>query len=741
MRWALGGARRPLELLVRSREARSEPCAATIAVREESWHSSFVEGFARLLPSSWSRCASATLPLSLVAFVFSACLDNPYVIGRQCVQGEAECAPPDGGEPPECGEGGCDGLTFVLPLDASGPSLLADLEIGASVYAPALRLDGQNALVDRWVATRGADLPRAPAGPAPALDLPAPFTDGTRAVGFAPGGAVYAAADASAFDLGEGSAVIEIVFRAAADTELFDKKDDLVGHRLALGADGSLWWSVGDGATTASVASTPLTSGAWHHCLLYLTRLTATDARGRIDCNGQPGPSVTLGDLGALGSAAALEVGGDGPAAEPSQIAELALFPSPAPFAPAAELDAVLDEASARRFAALTGVLPELARGAPLALGAGRTSAAYLDLAEGATDPRRLFLVGAHWPRIACRVGGDGARFCGYLVEQQSTSAYGGATEAADWTAEALTTTPDAMAFPDGTARMDALIADASIGAHVLSRGGDFAGSRQAFSFFARRGSSAFIGASIGAEGLAIYDLEAGEVVSAPAGVEAALEPWGDGLYRCVYLVDVPEGALEHRIHLVADAAGAAFAGDGTTPTTYVAAIQVEPNLGYPSSLIPEGGRDRDRLGFRADDGNLPPGGPIHFEARVLVPTSTRLTDQTVLNLSQGRSFDDQMNLFLAARGSFEFDARANGEAQWGFQHPANPFDGLPHRVAATVDLPALGLVVDDAEVTFTPTGSVAPEGLDFIDVGQSDHAAGPLEGLIQGVRIGPEAP
>jgi hypothetical protein len=167
-----------------------------------------------------------------------------------------------------------------------------------------------------------------------------------------------------------------------------------------------------------------------------------------------------------------------------------------------------------------------------------------------------------------------------------------------------------------------------------------------------------------------------------------------------------------------------------------VSAIQVETNRPYPSSIIPAGGRERDRLGFRADDGNVPASGRMRFSARVLVPTFTRMNDQAILNLSHARSFDDQMNLFLAGRGSFEFDARADGAAQWGFQHPADPLDGMPHRVEGVVDLPTLELFVDGAPVTFTSGDLSSPADLDFIDVGHSDEASGPLEGLVQDVRV-----
>jgi hypothetical protein len=684
------------------------------------------------------------LLLSSSAIAAGGCLDGPYVIGRQCVAGDPDCgsdpadgAIPDGGGAPDagCGDGGCAGLRFHLPLDASGPSRLGPFEIAGRALAPALRLDGARATATGWVATVGADLELGEVGSAPALAQPAPFTDGAEAVGFESESAVYRAVDAASGDLGAASAVIELIFRAAPDTVLVDGLEGGVGYRVAMASDAALRLSLGDGSATAEVASAPLVEGAWHHCLIYVARLAAGDARGRVDCNGQPGAEVALGALGPLASTAALEVGGDGASAGASELAELAIYPSDAPWAPSGTLAATLDEASARRFAALTGVLPEVAFGGALPVESVRASAAYLDLADDA-GARRLFLVGASWPRVACRPAADGARFCGYLPEQASSAAYGGADEPADWTADAVTVAADVAAFPDGTSRMDALVPDASSGAHRIVRSGDFGASWQAFSFFARAGASALVGASAGANGLAVFDLSSGEVVVAPPEVEAAIEPWGDGVYRCSYVFDAPGGAIEHRVHLLADAAGGDFTGDGSTASIHVAAIQVETNRAYPSSLIPAGGRARDRLGFRADDGNVPASGRVRLAARVLVPTSPRLTDQAILNLSHARSFDDQMNLFLAARGSFEFDARADGEAEWGFQHPADPFDGLPHRVEGVVGAPSFELVVDGEAVRFTSDDATPPAGLDFLDVGHSDEASGPLEGLLQDVRV-----
>jgi len=282
---------------------------------------------------------------------------------------------------------------------------------------------------------------------------------------------------------------------------------------------------------------------------------------------------------------------------------------------------------------------------------------------------------------------------------------------------------------------MEGLVPSTVDGAHSLVRSRDYGGQPLAFSFFARSGSSGFVGVSAGALGVAVFDLSNGTVVT-PPGVQAQVEDFGGGLFRCAYVATPPAGAVEHRLHLLAGGALAAFAGDGVSASVFVAGLQVEIGEALPTSLAPLGNRGVDRLTFLGTDGNLDPlGAGIVAEARLAA--FSRVTDHAIVNLSRLGTFDDEINVFLAgASGQFAFGARANGGGVWGFQNPTSGIDGEMHTLRAAYNVSGLELTVDGESSFFVPgDGVMIPSALDRMDIGHSGDASGPLEGLVR--RVG----
>ena len=464
-----------------------------------------------------------------------------------------------------------------------------------------------------WTADVGGELRRSTG--APTLDLEAPFTDDTRSVGLASGVSSYVAVVSTTAAVGSDDFAIELVFRAAPGATLFDKRSAGAGWALHEGADGAAILSVEDAAQTTAteIASRPLVADAWYHCLAWVSRAEG----GRIDCNGRVGSVVPLSTLGDLDSPSSVAAGG-GTAS--GRVALLAVYRAPrGGLGPAASWLAIGE----RRFATLAGA-GAVALGNALPSSNLRDSPAYLDMQRSVGAARRLFLVGADWPRIACRTDSMNARDCGYISEPARMRLV--SPDPGAFAANEVTVLPDQGTFVDDDARMAALIPSSATALHAISATSSFDAAHHVFSFFARAGNASRVGVSAGGLATAVYDLVAGDVVSAPAGVDATIEPWGNGVFRCAYGFDPSPGSTTYSVQLVdpADVApsDAPFAGDGTSAALFVAGLQVDVGLHAPGSLLAADAQPADHLAFAASNGNLPSRAVISFTMRMIAPAA-----------------------------------------------------------------------------------------------------------------------
>jgi hypothetical protein len=672
---------------------------------------------------------SAVIASAIAAALLSGGCNSSRLIG-------AVCPGADGGTPIDasCGDdGGTDastGTTLAVGLDRSGASLLdADLAVGGASLAPVLRLRGERATAAGWPSEAGAMPVLAPGGGMAALSLGAPFTDGTRAVGLG-AGLAFAAAEPAVGAVGADDFALEIVLRAAAPVEIVDKQAGGVGWSLSSSSTGELSLFLRDATGgAAEILSAALPAGAWAHCVFWVSRA----AGGRADCDGRAGALMALpANLGTLDSTGTLGLGGGA-----TRVAFLALYRA-APGALGAA--AGWQVASARRFAALTGARPEIARGSALPAPGLRDGPAYLDLQAAAGAPRRLFLVGPDWPRVACRTDVAGAFACGFLSEPRRTRAV--PASAAGWTARELAIAAPAAStatLADDGPGFEALVPSVTAAVHALSVMRNETDASQTFSFFARARASGRVAAVAGARGATIFDVAAGAVVSAPAGVRASIEPWGDGVFRCAITFEGAQVVAELGLHLL-DAAGVeVFAGDGATAAIEVAGLQLDVGLVSAASLQVGAIQPGDRLTFVGDDGNLPTGSAVTIGMRVLLPAGARITDQAVLNLNRDGTFDDQVQLFVRGDlGLMKFWGLRGADTYWTFDHPTPMTDGKVHEVRAGWDPTTARVELDGVPrvmQTLMPNG--APFLLNRIDVGFSALSSGALEGLVGGLTIG----
>ncbi|HEX4403320.1 MAG TPA: hypothetical protein VH560_00725 [Polyangia bacterium] len=670
------------------------------------------------------RNGLALLVLAQVLAV-GACANNPYVIGEVCPGVAA-----DGGADPRCGSTNT-GTTLSIDFGTSGTSQLGALALGSGDVAPAWRLLGQGASIAAWMDEMGGALTTT--GVAADNDA-APFSDATRAAVLAVT-PTYVAGDATTGAVGAADFALEVVLRAAAGATVLDKRAGATGWALRETTAGLLTLELDDGvAPVVTVSSEALTTNAWYHCLFWVSHASGA----RVDCDGRMGTAVTLPALGALDSATKIAAGG-GAAVE---VAEVALFT----VVKAGDLGdpSTWLGVGGRRFAKLTGTDPKIAGGsATPALGI-RGGEAYLDL-QSVGGARELFLVGADWPRVACRVDGKGTRVCGYLSEPARTRLAPADPRA--WVATELTLAERGPAFPDPLVRFETLVPSATNAAHTLSFTGMLGAAPQIFSFFvnARGAASARLEVSAGGAGTAVFDVVAGAVLTSPTAVGSAatIEAWGDGTFRCSYVFTAPAAPATYALRLVDASGDDTFAGAGLGAIA-VAGLQVDEGLAYAGSLlgVPGVGKVQppDHLTFVAD-GNLPMGASTSVSVTVLLPTGPRLTDQAMVNINDGGMFKDQVQLFVRGdTGLAAFWGLSTPGTHWTFDAPATApvTDGARHTVIGSWDASMARLTIDTASKTQAQMMPGAPAiPLDRIDVGFSEASSGALEGLVGSLEIG----
>ncbi len=679
---------------------------------------------------------SAAFVAALLTLACASCVSDRYIIGR--VDGAGGVGSGSGG----AGAGGTGGITggpgctaggvcrFAAGLDSSGVGQLPEtLPLASGAVTASLRYRGERADTDGWHADRGELLP--PATGSARRGLNTPFTDATLAVGLATDAASFQAATAGPGAVAASDFVVELVFRAAPNAPVVGKGTAAAGWTLAVNAAGALVLTLGDGTNAVPVPSEVLTPRAWYHCLAWVSHA----AGARIDCDGRAGTARDLTGLGNVDGGAPLVIGGAAAGGAGAAAIQVALFQQFI-VGPGALGDPATWQALARRrFAALTGIYPRFAAGSPLPRDGLRATVAYVDIQLVQRGQRLLFLVGADWPRIACRPDIAGTRGCGYLAEPARGQLVD--PDPGMWTAGELSVVPSDRVFVDGDQRMSGLLASTATAAHALSRQATFSGPRQSLSFFAKAGAGRMVGVSVASHGRAVFDLESGTLVTAPAGAAASIEDWGNGTHRCLYTFQVEGGALDYRLSLLDGNFSDTFAGTGATPWIYVSGLQLEANQAYTGTLLALPHQAADQLTYEAGDGNVP-AGVVAMDLGVLLPSDNRLVDQSIININRDAApGENQIDLFVAGNlNNFEFRGLAGGKTSWGFMHPSTVLDGVQHALSVTWGGDREEISVDGLPMSVKASSSTPPPtAMDRLDVGFS-HNTAHLQGLLAGLQI-----
>ena len=228
------------------------------------------------------------------------------------------------------------------------------------------------------------------------------------------------------------------------------------------------------------------------------------------------------------------------------------------------------------------------------------------------------------------------------------------------------------------------------------------------------------------------------EPLELPSGGAGRVEVWDPAtpdrapLHRVVWSQTVPEGSLELALELRATPGARGRLGvprfDRSQVGLPIVAEQDEDRISYPGGV------------------NLPAGDAGRVEATFFAPWLPGPGQSTVVNLSRGGRFEDQINVFVAGEGRMLFWGIRDDASRWGFGLPAAAAprvdDGRVHRVEASWGPSGATLDIDGVtERQGDATAAGTHLGLDRIDLGNSLASSGPLFGAISVLRVGEPLP
>jgi len=430
--------------------------------------------------------------------------------------------------------GGDAGMIFnLLGGDSALANLSSTLAINGTSQSAAFRFEGKNAGASSWSATVGATaLAIASSGSDPLLSEETPLTVGTDKSVRIQGGKIYSTGSTSAYDVATSTddVILEVVFQhvvTGAEQCICAKYDVATGKGFALvsSATDAL---ISYGAI-AFAASGTLIDRAWYHLIVVADRngnnrcylngvlLISTANLNNAQTNTQPFK------VGAYGAA---------DASKSSQGVALAQLWICATGTVGTSTDS--DVVAATRFHKMCGTDPLLATGSPVPTFT-RASIGYLDRAtDESAGTRRIFRVGAGWPRVVRRKAGA-TWYNGYLSEGSATNRLLQSENFASATWTKLNASGAAgTTAPDGSTNGYALTPAVGAATHALLQ--TVAGSTDYVSIFAKMGTNRYMGIRLNSGGAdyAIFDLQNGTVASTSgSSINATIVDYGNGWYLC----------------------------------------------------------------------------------------------------------------------------------------------------------------------------------------------------------------
>lgn len=537
-------------------------------------------------------------------------------------------------------------LFSVFGGDSGLANLSSQIVINSTTQTASFRVEAKDAGASTWTPVIGAtSLTLSGTGSAPSLAQLTPFTaSADKGVQFNTA-KYYGTGSTSAYDIANATddIILEVVFQhvvTGAEQCLFSKYDTATGKGFLTVVTASD--TIQSYGAIAHAAFGTLINKSWYHLIVFADR----NGNNRVYLNGALGNS-TANLNNAQTNTQELKVGAYGAAISGKSSSIVSLCQLWTCAAGTINTTAEQDTIAASRFNQLCGTYPLKALGTATPTFT-RASIAYLDrVIDETTGERRLFKVGAAWPRVVRRKNGSDGWFNGYLSEGAVTNRflYSEDFSNAAWTklnGAAVTGT----AAPDGSTNAFAFTPTASTGTHAIQQ--TVAGSTDYISIFAKKGSNDYMGIRLNSGGTdyAIFNLATGAVANTSgSSINATIVDYGNGWYLC----GAGPGGGTNQVYFVTTNSSSSLsyteASGASVGTYFFGAMSNNSTQRFSQSYIitttASASRQQDLLTFvSASNYQTQPGAMV---AKLLLPSSASLA------ASQGifQSYTDASNTML----------------------------------------------------------------------------------------------
>lgn len=609
---------------------------------------------------------------------------------------------------------------------------------------PDIFLAGNNASASGWTADFGHDFAITGTGASPDLTETTPYLD--QCVKCT--AKSYVATDTSDGNIGTKDLVIEWVYRTpsaqpSASQYFWLKRGDapLTEIQIFQYSGGQFYCDIFyENSLVAEFGTTaPLSVNAWHHIMLVLDR----SAYGCFIVDGALASSasnISSSSSSAIDSSGILEIIGYGPyPSTPTNIPQgyLASF---GVWSGATWLDSYNQSAIAmQRLAIINGCYP-IASGARTPVTMSRSTNAYLDRYVSSSQ-RKLFNVGPNWIRTVERKDSVGNSLSGLLIEPQAENLLTYSQAMDGWTKVNITADSITNAgAPDGTATLNAIIADATAGNHGYTQEHTAAGTTiHNLSVYAKKGANNWLYMSDTgpAAATAYFDLNTGVLGTVGADCRAYIDDFGGGLYRCEIAFTAVAEAKNCVIYSAEADGDITFSGDAASKYTYIWGAQLEDGVERASSYVYTAAaaatRVKDQLQY-ASAGSVTAGtGTI--TAKVLYTEDTGLGG-TICAISNAGDADYKFQLDIDTSEHAHCTSVVSATVQASIVGTTSMVNGLIHRVHTQWAANDIRLYVDSISQGTRDTSCSVGVSMTVIDVGQDTEAANQIGAVINELRI-----
>lgn len=639
-------------------------------------------------------------------------------------------------------------LFHTLDFDLKPPSvanLPAALTINSVTVYPTLRYKGGDAGAVSWPAWGYGETLTLQAGTAPSYNQGSPLLGPAGiddSVKFNAGGNYRATGTTGNVALEDFVVEVLFTFAGGSAARVVARRNGPGGWLFMEVTSTTVEFYLNIGATACELISlTTLNPGAIYHVMGFFDR----SGSGGLYINAVYHGAVSLATItGDMTTTALLDIGAD---SNGSSLPCTSNVHYTAMWKQSAWLDTHLQATVAKtRFAQLTGVYPQTARGTALPSVMARTTTAYLDKIE-ADRTTKLYYVGANWPRVCSRRDTAGNVVRGYLSETEVANFGKYSQDLSNWTPTRATTPNTSIVCPDGIARTTVVIHEDNtasnthyiqLGTVALSPNGVWC-----ISFYAKAISRTYIYVETQSyfTAHAVFTLIGNGVATTILAAGSGIEKCENGWYRClVYETFNWAGNAETvRLYVATSTLpGISFSGLNQDSVA-VFGIQVEKS-NYPSTYIPTTTgavtRTADSLRYKMDDGNLTAGkGSLVVD--FMGANINQAGSPEYLQISDGTS-NNQLALMAASSGDdvSSLVITNGGGAQASIVGATDIWNGNKHTIRATWKTNSAKQYVDGAIDGTEDTVCTIPTGLTQLDVGAYLSAGHEANGLISNLKI-----